>query len=297
MWKPCLIPLLALATLLSPGEGRACASCGCGDPTLTSMGNTQPFEGRLRFATQARAWGLSAGQEAVDAVSLQELRLDLSVAYAPRPWLFLTAVAPLQARAVRDVSLARETGWGLGDMEVGAKVFVYRDRDFAPDHLVGVLAGARLPTSITQRDAGGEPLSLDAQLGTGSFDPFLGLSYATFRPQWSFLASATGFLPTRGREGYRAGLSLRSTFAAQYQPGTRWAVRLALDSRLEGSNDQAGVRDLTGSGFIAFLSPDVLFTPVTDVVVELGVRVPVLNLLRGNTRQTPILQASVVYDL
>jgi hypothetical protein len=45
------------------------------------------------------------------------------------------------------------------------------------------------------------------------------------------------------------------------------------------------------------VSPDVLFSPVTDVVVELGVRVPVLNLLHGYVRQSPILQASVVYDL
>jgi hypothetical protein len=57
------------------------------------------------------------------------------------------------------------------------------------------------------------------------------------------------------------------------------------------------VRDPDGSGFIGFLSPDVLFSPTTDVVVQLGVRVPVLNLLTGPVRQTPILQAAVAYDL
>jgi hypothetical protein len=77
-------------------------------------------------------------------------------------------------------------------MEVGAKVFVFRDRDFSPDHLVGVFVGARLPTSPTVHDASGVPLSLDAQLGTGSVDPILGLSYSTFRADWSFLASTTG---------------------------------------------------------------------------------------------------------
>lgn len=297
MWKSRLAVPLLVATLLVPGEGWACATCACGDPTLTSMGTEQPFAGRLRFANQVRAWGLTTGQEAVDAVALRELRMDLSVAYAPLPWLFLSATLPLQTRSVQDVSLARETAWGPGDMEVGAKVFVFRDRDFSPDHLVGLLVGARLPTSPTVRDADGRPLSLDAQLGTGSLDPLLGLSYSTFRGDWSFLASATGYLPTRGREGFRAGASLRTTLAAQLQPGPRWALRLALDGRLEGPSDLLGVPDPVGSGVLAFVSPDVLFSPVTDVVVELGVRVPVLNLLHGHVRQSPILQAAVAYDL
>jgi hypothetical protein len=296
MWKSCIVALLLAAGLLVPAAGHACASCACGDPTLTSMGTEQPFAGRLRLATQLRAWGQTAGQRNVDAVSLRELRLDVSAAYAPLPWLFLSATLPLQARTVQDVSLARETAWGLGDMEVGAKVFVFRDRDFSPDHLLGVLVGTRLPTSPTQRDAAGLPLSLDAQLGTGSVDPFLGLAYTAFRADWSFVASATGYLPTRGREGFRAGASLRTTLALQYQPRSRWALRLAVDGRLERPSDTHGVSDPVGSGAIAYLSPDVLFSPVTDVVIQLGVRLPVLNFLR-DVQQTPILQAAVAYDL
>ena len=297
MWKSCLVTLLAVALLGTPLRARACASCGCGDPTLTTMGTEQPFQGRLRLASQVRAWGSSSGQASVDAESLRELRMDLSVAYAPLPWLFLSATLPLQARMMRDVSLAREMGWGPGDLEVGAKAFVYRDKQFSPDHLVGVLAGTRLPTSPLLHDAAGAPLSLDTQLGTGAVAPFLGLSYETFRAQWSFLVSTTGYLPTRGYLSYRAGPSLLTTLAAQYQPGTRWAVRLAVDGRLEGAADRAGLQDVTDSGFIAFVSPDVLFSPGMDVVVEVGVRVPVLNLLRGNVAQTPIFQASVAYDL
>ena len=296
MWKSCLAAPLLMATLLVAREGQACATCACGDPTLTSMGTEQPFAGRLRLANQVRAWSLTTGQDAVDAATLRELRMDLSVAYAPLPWLFLSATLPLQTRSLQQVSLSRETAWGPGDMEVGAKVFIFRDREFSANHLIGVLAGARLPTSPTVNDADGRPLSLDAQLGAASLDPLLGLSYSTFRGDWSFLASATGYLPTRGREGFRAGAALRTTLAAQLQPSPRWAVRLAVDSRLEGPSDLRGVADPVGSGFLAFVSPDVLFSPVTDVIVELGVRVPVLNLL-DNVRQSPILQASIVYDL
>jgi hypothetical protein len=289
--------VLAVALGLSTTPAWACATCGSGDPTLTSMGTEQPFAGRLRLATSLRAWGLSEGDAGLDQVDTREVRMDLSASYAPSRWLFLSATLPLQARRVRDVSLAHESAGGPGDLEVSLKAFVYRDRDFAPDHLVSVLAGAKLPTAPWQRDAQGRALSLDAQLGSGSVDPLLGVGYATFQGDWSLFGSAIGYLPTRGHEGFRAGASLRTTLAAQYQPGTRLALQLAADTRLETVADTHGEPEPQGGGFIGFLSPDVLFSPTQDLVVQFGVRVPVLNLLRGRVKQTPILQASLAYDL
>jgi hypothetical protein len=195
------------------------------------------------------------------------------------------------------VSLARETAWGLGDVEVSARATLFRDKAFSPNHLVNVLVGTKLPTAPLQRTADHQPLSLDAQLGSGSVDPFAGLAYTAFGAPWSFVASVTGYVPTRGHEGFRAGASVRTTLAAQLQPSPRWALRLATDTRLEALSDSGGERSRHGGGFIAFLSPDVLFSPATDMVVELGVRVPVLNLLGGAIQQTPILHTALVYDL
>jgi hypothetical protein len=261
------------------------------------MGTEQPFAGRLRLAATVRAWGMTTGQPALDELTLRELRMDVAASYAPLRWLFLSATLPLQARGVRDVSLARERSWGHGDLELSAKAYVFRDKDFSPDHLVSVLVGLELPTSLTVKDAQDRPLSLDAQLGTGSWDPFLGLAYTMFQGDWSFIASATGYLPTRGRMGFKAGASLRGTLAAQYQPHPRWALRLAADTRMEAASDTLGVEDPDGQGFIGYLSPDVLYSPTTDVVVQLGIRAPVLDRLSGNVRNTPILQAAVAYDL
>ncbi|MDC0710692.1 transporter [Stigmatella sp. ncwal1] len=296
MWKPCLA-LAAATLLLMPVPAAACATCACGDPTLTSMGTEQPFAGRLRLATTMRAWGLTSGATQDTAVSLRELRMDVSAAYVPLPWLTLAVAMPLQTRTVREVSLAQEQGWGFGDLEVSARATLFRDRGFAANHLLSVLAGAELPTARTLKDGQGRPLSLDAQLGSGSVDPFAGLAYTGFQDEWSFLASVTGYLPTRGREDFRGGASLRTTLAAQYQPQARWALRLAADTRLEGTSDTLGVPEPEGSGFIGFLSPDVLFSPTQDMVLQAGVRVPVLNLLSGYVRQAPIFQAALVYDL
>jgi hypothetical protein len=261
------------------------------------MGTEQPFAGRLRLAATVRAWGMSTGEATLESATLRELRMEVAASYAPLRWLFLSATLPLQARAVQDVSLARERSWGPGDLEVRAKAYLFRDREFSPDHLVSVLVGIELPTSPTVHDAQGRPLSLDAQLGTGSWDPLAGLAYSMFRGEWSFIASATGSLSTRGRMGFRGGASLRNTLAAQYQPHSRWALRLAVDTRLEGASDTLGVREPVGRGFIGFVSPEVLYSPATDVIIQAGVRAPVLTLLSGQVRQTPILQAAVVYDL
>lgn len=296
MWKSC-VALLPVALLFLSSPARACASCACGDPTLTSMGTEQPFSGRMRVAAVTRAWGQTVGDDSLDAVTLRELRVDISAAYAPLPWLMLSATLPLQARTLRDVSLTREQALGPGDLEVSAKFFVFRDRAFSPDHLLSVLVGSELPTSPTLRDAQGLPLSIDAQLGTGSVDPFVGLAYTTFQGAWSFVASATGTVSSEGRLGFRSGASLRSTLAAQFQPSTSWALRVAADTRLEGANTLLGERDTEGSGFIGYLSPEILFSPTTDMVLQLGVRAPVLNLLSGRVRQTPILQAAVAFDL
>jgi hypothetical protein len=289
--------VLIASLFLAPTSAWACATCACGDPTLTSMGTEQPFAGRLRLATTVRAWGLTTGVEGEDAIALRELRMDVSAAYAPTPWLFLSATLPLQAREVRDVSLARETAWGVGDLEVSARATVFRDRAFSPNHMVSVLAGVKLPTAPLQYTLEHQPLSLDAQLGSGSLDPFAGLAYTAFGAPWALVASVTGYHPTRGHEGFRAGASVRTTLAAQFQPSPRWALRLATDTRLEALSDTRGERSRHGGGFIAFLSPDVLFSPVTDVVVEVGVRLPVLNLLGGSIHPTPILHTALAYDL
>ncbi|GMU07341.1 MULTISPECIES: transporter [Corallococcus] len=296
MRTPALALLSAALLLLPASTAWACASCACGDPTLTSMGGEQPFEGRLRLSTMLRAWGHTEGRTGVDAQRLRELRMDVAVAYAPRPWLVLAVNLPLQAREVQDVSLGMERGWGLGDLDVSAKAFVWKDKEFSPDQLVSVVGGVKLPTGPRLHARDGTTLGIDAQPGSGSVDPMAGLAWQGFRGKWSFLASALGFLPSRGRDDYRLGASLRTQVAAQYQPSPTWAVRLGVDSRAERAPDTNGTPEEAGGGFIAYASPDVLFSPGMDVVVQAGVRIPFVNQLR-RVSSTPIAVLSLAYDL
>lgn len=286
-----------LATTCSLGQSaRACATCGCGDPTLTSMGTGKPFAGRLRGALQLSYRTDAIGQGRVNRVELREGRLDASLAYAPVDYWFAVVAVPVVRKQVTFVNLEQHTRLSLGDIELRNKFFVYQDRDFSPRHLVAVEAGLKLPTAPLERDAQGDLLPLEVQTGTGSFDPILGASYALFLSPWSGYLSATGSYPTQGIEGSRASPSLRSTLAAQYQPVNLLALRLAVDTRLDGKARQHDAPEPDSGGFVAYLAPAVLLSPLTDLILTASVQVPVLNALHGYHDEGPIYSLSATLD-
>ncbi len=305
--------LLGALAVSSPAQ--ACASCGCGDPTLTTMGSEQPFAGRLRGATLLRFWGQEAGHHvdtghhhaasshrashtegAADARHLRELRLDVSAGYAPRSWLLLSASMPFHARELSGGLPGTQRVLAPGDVELGAKVFLWKNREFSPEHLVSAVVGVKLPTAAEQRDAAGAPGELDAQVGSGSVDPRVGAAYAFFGLPWSLHASLVLHLPTEGFQGFRAARSLRGSLAGQYQLGTRLALRLGVDTRLDGTEALHGQPTVGSEGFIAYASPELLFNAGRDTALQLGVRVPVVSTFGAGHGETPIASLAVLHD-
>lgn len=287
----------ALALLAAaPRWAAACASCGCGDPTLTAMGTEQPFQNRLRASLDLRQRVDDIGQGAGE-LRLSEQRLDAQLAWAPARSVFLLATMPALRREISYAGdLFRRTSWGPGDLELRAKVFLYRDRAFAPRHLVAAIGGAKLPTAALERNASGELLPIEVQPGTGSFDPIAGASYAFFAFPWSLYASAQVVLPTAGTEGFRASRSLRTTVAAQRQLGTLVAARLAADTRVDGRAVEHGAPAEDSGGYIVFASPELLLSPATDLTVVLYARLSALNRLQGRHVEPYVLGAAIAYD-
>jgi hypothetical protein len=197
-------------------RGRACATCGCGDPTLTAMGTEKPFHGRLRASIDARHRTDDIGEPGVDQIRLRETRVDGQLAWAPHERVFLLGSVPLLQRSVGYVNGAETNTVAIGDVELRAKAFVFIDRSFAQRHLYAVTGGLKVPTAPRQRsDADGRYLPIEAQPGTGSWDPLLGMSYAFFARPFSFYASMQGSAPLRGTSEFRASPSLRTTTAIQ----------------------------------------------------------------------------------
>ena len=260
---------------------RACAACGCGDPTLTVAGTEQPFANRLRASAEARYRSDSVGEPGVDAIDVREFRTDLSFAWAPGARLFLLATLPFVYREVTSASLAKDRAWGIGDVELRAKLFAFRDREFAPRHLLSVVLGLKAPTAPFRDDENGEPLPLEAQSGTGSWDLLVGPAYALFAGKVSLYASAQLQAPVATRAELEPGPSLRGTLAAQYQALESLAVRPALDARWDAVSREQGELNPNSGGFVLFAGADVLVSPIEDFTVLAGVRVPVVQELTG----------------
>ncbi len=306
--------LLGVLVVLFPTPSEACATCSCGDPTLAAVGSDIPFAGRVRAYSGLRLWSAETDQG-----SVREARLDVVGTWSATSWLVIGLAAPLQLRELDTGAGAPLQGFGAGDLQFTARALAFRDRSFSPNHLVSVFAGLEMPTATLVRDGTGARAPLDAQLGSGSWDPLLGAGYAYFNGPWSGSFDVRALLPTDGFAGHREGMSAIGTLAAQYQPWTWLGFRLSTETRVEGpesagtsehadpaSSSQAlyvqahnGVDHGTGAshasgGWVAFASPGVVVSPVQDLMLQLAVHLPVVDTTAHEAG--PVMQLGATWD-
>lgn len=273
----------------------ACASCSAGDPALLGSGVEQPFEGRLRLSLSTREWSDATGSGA-SRETMHELRFDLGVAWSPISWLTLVLDLPLAHRWLDGDSGGIARGFGPGEAELGGRAAIWRDREKATTHRLSLGAMLKLPTALLLRDEVGMPKPLDVQLGTGSVDPRVELSYAGRFGRWTVLAGTSLTLPIGGWMLLRPAPAWRGTSTVQVQPLGFLALRAGVEARYEGAPILAGVRDPLGSGFLGSLTAGLLLSPTPDVVLDLGATIPVLD-RRVDAVSAPLFSAAVAVDL
>jgi len=276
---------LALLTVLVAPPARPCASCQTGDPTLTAFGTERGYDDRVRVAVDLRSRTDRIG-DGDDRVAIDELRSELGLAWAPTDWFFVQLATPLIVRWLSYADAARELVLGVGDVAL-------RTRWSLGD--VSLTLGVTLPTAPTLVRQGTR-LPLEAQLGSGSFDPSLGLAWSTSLRPWALHLSAFATYPTGD-----ANPSLRLAAFVQYEAWRQaehaLALRLALDARVDGhAHDGARVEPDSG-GTIGFIGGDLVASPASDWTVTLGVHVPVVEALVGAHHEGVVWAASLAYDL
>lgn len=260
------------------------------------MGNEQPYAHRVRAAVTGQWRWDRIGRPGVDAIELSEQRIDSTVVYAPHPIVMFSVVVPALFRQVSDVTLATISTAGLGDIEARAKLFVWNDGAFPTRHQLATTLGLKLPTARTLRRVDGTLLPVEVQTGTGSFDPSLAVNYSFTAYPYALFASVTAIAPTYGVERFRASPSLRASIAGQYTFAEGWVMRMALDTRGDLKAEENGAPSRDSGGFVAYLSPDLLWQPIQDLVVMVGVRLPFLQALDGYHREGVILSSTIAYD-
>ncbi len=254
-----------------PARALACATCGAGDPSAQIAGAEQPFRGRVRLAAVL----LHTSYADADAQVFDQ-RLLASGSIAIDDVALLTASLPLVWRESTDASLAHDTSFGLGDLDLRLRVTLFRDRPFAPEHRLVLEVGTRAPTAPALLRADGSLAPLAAQTGTGAFEPLLGLSWLARWDDASFVLGVQGAFPTTGFAGWRNGAAMRTTTALQWQPLPELALRATIDSRVEGPSGRQ--QDPGGVSFLLHTGGGVVVAPSSDLVLHLVVRVPVIQI-------------------
>jgi hypothetical protein len=261
---------------------RACSSCACGNPVITSMGTEPPLSGRVRLATAVRAWS-----ESEASTQLRELRFDLLASWSPSERFTIFAALPLVAREVTPATLARERAFGLGDAELQGRWVFLLDDLMRPRWVLGLVAGLRLPTAPVIHAGDGAPLGTDAQPGAGGFTGLFGLGYSGF---FGERVSAHAALQAEAPINARTAFGGRVYAAAQYQPWVWLGVRGGLEVRGQLA------RDGMPGGVTAFAAPDLLVQLPASITLLAGARIPFAD-TRSGARAGPVLVASVVVDL
>jgi hypothetical protein len=287
---------LALCAAGRPAVAEACSVCGCGDPTLTVMGDEKPFRGRLRLDAEVLLGQSRVGTPGADEIDLTEERVEIAAAYAPTRALFLVLAVPMLDRQAmfHDGSISKT--FTLGDIEARAKGFVSSVWRGAFHHQVAIQGGIKAPTGPVERYPSGAPLPAAVQPGMGAVTPFAGVFYGLGHGVWSFYASVTVYLPFAVLAAAHSSDSFRSSASVQRQVGKVFAARLGLDTRLDASGELNGISDPNSGGFIAYLSPGLVVSPVSDLLLSAGAHVPFAQALLGYHHEGTIASLGVTYD-
>ncbi|MGP0567044.1 MULTISPECIES: transporter [unclassified Nitrospina] len=202
---------------------------------------------------------------------------------------------------------------GLGDTKLIGKYRLYSDDHLAPTQQVSMLFGVSLPTGsikkeFTENPAAGQNgtlLPFKMQMGSGTFDPIVGLTYQGSRDPFWYGANLvyTGRFYDNSQD-YQQGDEVRLDLYSMYQFHPQSVVHLQLNGFYEGRySDEPRLAREQGHGHVGFnpngpftsplFDPDnyggtklnvtagIQYQPIPLHVLELTASAPVTQNLRG----------------
>jgi hypothetical protein len=294
--------LAAVAVGISPlRDAVACSLCGCGDP-LVDASDSVPQGGRFRLALDVEFVTGSAATEEDPAAteSVDQVTIRPVLVYSPTEWLNLILQVPLVRKAWSlngSADAQSATNTGLGDIDVGARWFFLPIRDFAAQSRqnFGLSAGVTLPTGPNAASEDGMRLDDHAQLGTGSFGPYLGLVYAYHQDPWNLFASLTARTHTTSSYGYRYGTALQWTARVDYRPIERLALEAGIDGRHAWRDALDGEAQENTGGLVLSAAPGASVNVFGDVWLRGRIQIPFVKVLNGDQTVGVTLFASVQF--
>ena len=259
------------------------------------MGLEKSYPGRLRFSVQDAFRSEAVGAAGQNRLETRENRLSLAGSYSLDEKMTLAAYVPIVWKESVAVNQARQEVFGLGDVHLQARWLWIGPRQGNGSNLLGIVAGTMLPTGAVRYAQSGDPL--DVQTGTGAWLGEAGLWYARFAFPWSLFASVSAQVPILHQDFLKPGTAVLPNVGGQYQITSAWAIQAALESRWADRNQEFGGVDSDSGGWMTFASPRILFSPKQDVLLQVGVQVPILERENGFHEEGMTFQGGMTYDL
>ena len=315
--------------------GLCCGKCGGNMPlNIPGAGTPEPHEFRIKMnLSWGRMVGLRRGtsnrstKDALGQYMMTQRKMDMymsnvSVGYAFSDRFFAGIMGMYMEK---DMEMIRRGGrrssmnsQGAGDTMLMTKTLLYADDYLIPTSQVSLLLGVSIPTGSIDQDDTGQILPYSMQLGSGTFDPFIGVLYeGSSSPFWwganaSYLARAY-----ENYKSYNLGDEYRLDLYGMYQLRHNLVGELQIKGKyvgdLEGEAqeiEQDGDGHMNGNPNMAFMSnlydPDnyggstvdlttgVQWQPFRNHILNAQFSVPLFQNLHG-TQMERDFTASVTY--
>ena len=333
-----LLGSLALPSVSLAYVGLCCAHCGGNMPlNVPGGGIPEPHEYRLKVSQMIMSMGplrdgttnlsegsqlLPTGQFAVVPSSMQMYMTMIGGAYSFTENFAVMAMTSyrfnrMQMEFGAAIPAALGSGFtmesrGFGDVKVLGKYRLYSDDHLAPKDQVSALFGVSLPTGSIDKKFRNNPvpgqngtiLPFKMQMGSGTFDPIIGVAYQGSQdPYWY---GATALYTARvydNNRGYQQGDEFRLDLYGMYQYHEKSVAFLQLNGSWEDRYSdepdagRLGQGHLGGNPANGFLSPvfdpanyggrklavtaGIQWQPFPLNVIELNGSVPFYQDLRG----------------
>jgi len=225
------------------------------------------------------------------------------VGYGLTPKLALFAMAPLVSTELK-TPLGTRSAFGLGDARLFARYTLFQKDGAGQTLRVAPFAGLELPTGRNdKRDSLGR-LPTAAQLGSGSWDPFVGLTATLATTGWQFDASVS-WQDNNSADGVEPGDVFKADASAQLR---LWPLELTGESDAflfgvleanfvhEEKTRLHGVRDRNSGGDTLFIAPGLQYA-AQNWIAEASVQLPVMQELGGTRlKKDYIARASMRFN-
>jgi hypothetical protein len=287
--------IAALAFALTALRAEACSICRCGDPTFNALGKDVTSEPGFRFAFDIDRFSKTQGPPE-EQDSIVEDRYTAVGAYTLGSRALLVARVPFAQRTLDERvgdEIEHSEGSGLGDPELSAQIRLWSsplDGDLGRRLSFSATVGVKTSWGENDIEKDGERLDEHVQPGTGSTDPFFGVSgYYLLNTKSSLFASVQRRLPGANDFGYQYGDISLLNFAYERKLTTNLDSVLELNYRHAGRDqiDGSGDLDPNTGGSILYLTPRVLVN-VGGVVVRFAAQIPVSESLYGVQNEKPV---------